>query len=110
MNNVTVDVGQAEVSTGVAIGQFRVVEAQKMKHRGVQVMQVNLVFDGIVAVIVGSTVPNACFHTSTSEPHRVPLRIVISAIRSLGNGRASEFAAPKDQGIFHQAARLEVGQ
>ncbi len=38
---MAVDVGQAEVAAGVAVGELLVVEAQQVQHRGVQVVDVH---------------------------------------------------------------------
>ena len=54
MHDVAVDVGQAEVAAGVAVGQPLVVEAEQVQDRGVQVVDVDLVLDGVVAVVVGA--------------------------------------------------------
>ena len=42
----SVHVGQAEVAAGVAVGELFVVEAQQVQDRGVQVVDVDRVFDG----------------------------------------------------------------
>ena len=41
------DVGQAEVAAGVAEGQPLVVQAEQVQERGVQVVDVDLVLDGV---------------------------------------------------------------
>ena len=51
-----VHVGQAEVAAGVAIGELFVVEAQEVEQGGVQVVNVDLVFDGLEAQVVGGAV------------------------------------------------------
>ena len=50
------DVGQAEVAAGVAVGELRVVEAQQVQDRGVQIVDVNSVLDGLEAELVGGAV------------------------------------------------------
>ena len=47
------DVGQTEVAALETVGQPFVVDAQQMQHRGVQVVDVHDVFDGVVAEFVG---------------------------------------------------------
>ena len=58
-DDLAVDVGQPEVAAGVAIGQPGVIEAQQVEDRGVEVVDVDLVVDGVVAVIVGGAVDDA---------------------------------------------------
>jgi hypothetical protein len=54
-------VGQAEVAAGVTIRELLVVEAHEIEQGGVQVVDVNLVFDGLEAEVVGGAVDVASF-------------------------------------------------
>ena len=56
LHHPPVHVGQAEVAAGVAVGQLLVVEAEQVQDRGVQVVDVDLVLDRVVAVVVGGAV------------------------------------------------------
>ena len=49
-------VGQAEVAAGVAVGEPGVVEAEQVQDRGVQVVDVDRLLDGLVAEFVGGAV------------------------------------------------------
>ena len=49
LHDRSVHVGEAEVSAGVAIGELLVIEAQEVKHRGVQVVDVDFLLDGLEA-------------------------------------------------------------
>ena len=49
-------VGQAEVAALEAEGEPLVVDAQQVEHRGVQVVDVDHVLDGVVAELVGLAV------------------------------------------------------
>ena len=53
------NVGQAEVAALVAVGEPLVVDAQQVQHRGVQVVDVDEVVDGVVAELVGRAVGDA---------------------------------------------------
>ena len=57
--HVAVDVGQAEIAAGVAIGQLLVVEAEQVQDRGVQVVDAGRVLNGLEAEIVGRAVDRA---------------------------------------------------
>ena len=46
-------VGQAEVAALEAEGELRVVEAEQVQDRGVQVVNVDAVLDGVEAEVVG---------------------------------------------------------
>ena len=52
-------VGQPEVAALEAVGQPRVVDAQQVQDRGVQVVDVDRVLDGGVAELVGLAVGDA---------------------------------------------------
>ena len=53
--DVSVDVGEADVSTGVEVGEFFVVEAELMEDGGPEVVDRGGLLDGVVAKVVGGT-------------------------------------------------------
>src|SRR5205807_3750362 len=59
-------VRQPVVAPGVAVRQLLVVQAEEMEQRGVQVVDVDLVLDGVPAELVGGAVDQA-----RSEERRV---------------------------------------
>ena len=50
------DVGQTEVTTAITEGEFFMIQAHQMQNRGVQVMDVNFVFDSSKTEFVGDIV------------------------------------------------------
>ena len=64
-----------------------------MKNRRVQVVDMNLVLDGVIPIVVGRAVFHASFDAAAGRAHRESVRVMVAAIRALGNRRASEFAA-----------------
>ena len=99
-HDVAFDVGEAEVAAGVAVGEAFVVEAEEGEDRGVEVVDVDFVFGGEPAVVVGRTVGGAGFHAATGEPYREAVGVVIASVASaLRGGGASEFAAEVDKPI-----------
>ena len=50
------NIGQAEIAAGVAVGESLVVEAEQVQDRGVQVVDVDLVLDRVEAEFVGGAV------------------------------------------------------
>ena len=52
LNDLSVDIGQAEVAALVLEGKSFVVDAQQMKHGGLKVMDMHVVFDNIYAVVI----------------------------------------------------------
>jgi len=55
-DHVAVDVGESEVMTGIAVSQSKVIQAEQVEHRRVQVMQRDLVLDGFVPELIRPTV------------------------------------------------------
>src|SRR5262245_1240047 len=106
--DVAVHVGQAIIATGVAEGQFLVIEAQGMQDRRLQVVDVDRGLDHVEAKFVGCTIGHARSDASAREPHRVGLRVMVSA-QAAAQGRvrfhhwrAAELAPPDDQRIVEQ--------
>lgn len=120
------DVGEAEVSSLIAIGQSGVVNAQKVKDGGVEIVDVHgsrrpvffvglgvhwsAVFVGdVVAVVVGSSVSDAGLNAAAGHPNGKASGMVVAAVvvlfeSSLAIGCSSEFAAPNDEGFVEHAA------
>src|SRR5262245_25875509 len=94
MNHIAVDVGEAEVAAGVAIGQARVVESHQMQDRRVQVVDMDPVFGGAEAKVIGGAIGKAAANAAAREKHRKAPRIVIAAVIVFGGRRSAELAAP----------------
>ena len=104
------DVGEAEVSALGAVGEFFVVEAEEVEDGGVEVVDVDFVFDGVEAEFVGFSVGEAAFDAASGEDHGEGVGVVVSAVvAELVHGGAAEFAAPDDEGFVEHAALFEVG-
>ena len=105
-----VHVGEPEIAAGVAIRQTLVVQAEQVQDRRVQVVEVDLVLDRVVAVVVGRAVRRPGF-TPPPASHMVNAsRIVVAAVGALRSRRAAELAAPDDERVLQQAARLQIVQ
>ena len=107
------DVRQTVVTSLELEGLPLVVDAEEVLHRGVQVVHVDRVLDDVVAELVGLTVDMAAFDAAAGHPEAEATRVVVAAVRVLGDlalavSRAAEFAAPDHERVFQQAALLEV--
>ncbi len=77
--------------------------------RGVQVVDVDLVLDGVVAVVVGGAVAECPALTPPPASHMVkPSGLWSRPSAPLQRRRAAELAAPEDQRVVEQAARFQV--
>src|SRR4051812_7764360 len=89
--------------------QPRMINAEQVQQRGVQVVNRDLVFDGVKAVFVGRAVHDATFDAAASQPDGKAVGTMVTARRgSLLNGRATEFAGPHYERLIEQATALEV--
>src|SRR5579871_6880240 len=77
-NDVAVDVGEAEVATGVAVGQLRVVEAEQAQDRGVQVVDVDRILHRLEAELVGGAVDLAALDAPAGHPHCKAVVVVVT--------------------------------
>src|SRR6476469_7191064 len=91
LHHVPVNIGEAEIAAGILVRQLLVVETQQGEDGGVPVMDVDLVYDGLVAVVVSLSVAHAALHAATGHPEGEALVVVIAAIAGLGVRGAAEF-------------------
>ena len=56
VNDVTVDVGQAEIAALVWVGEAFVVDAHEVEEGGMEVVNVDRVLGHIDAIVVGGTI------------------------------------------------------
>ena len=111
------DVGQAEVAAGVAVGEGLVVEAEEVEDRGVEVVDVDLVLDGLEAELVGGAVDVAALDAAAGQPHGEAVVVVVAAVHlalvragggQLDGRRPAELAAP-DRPACRRASRAASG-
>lgn len=74
------------------------IEALLVQDSGVPVVDVHLVFDGFIAMLVGTTILE------------VPFVIVVAAGTGVGVRCAAKLATPEDQRILEKVTSLVVGQ
>ena len=85
------------------------VEAEQVQDGCLQIVKVNAVLGGVVAVVVRTAVGDARFDSRSGEEKCHRVRIVIASVAPLANRRAAKFCSPQDQRVLQQAARLHVG-
>ena len=93
----------------VRVDELRVVDAEEVQNRGVEVVHVEFVFHGVEAEVIGGADGLAAAHAAAGHPHRKARGVVIAATVLLAHGSATEFAAPDDEGLVEEAAGFEVG-
>ena len=79
IHNVTVDVGQTEVTAAIAVDEPHVVQAEQVEHRGMEVVQVDRSFDRLVTQFVGRTISQSGAYSPTCQPGGVTFGVVVTA-------------------------------
>ena len=95
------------------IGQLRVVDAEAVEDRRLQVVDVDGVFGDVVAEFVGFADDGSRFGAAAGQPHGEREGVVVAAFAA-GNvaaanfihGGAAELAAPDYERFLEQAAAL----
>ncbi len=105
------DAGEADVEALIRNAQSLVIESEQVQHGGMKIADVDDIIDRVVAEFVSGAMGHAAFDAAAREEHGKALDVMVAArIRTatLGHWRATEFAAPNDQGVFEHAALLEI--
>ena len=68
MHDMAVDIGKAEIATGVAVGQVFVINPHEVKDGSMEIVDVDFVFHCCEAELVGGTVGHASFDSAPCEP------------------------------------------
>src|SRR4051794_12843188 len=78
-HDLAMDVGQAEVPAGVAVGEPLVVESEEVQDRGVEVVHADGILDGLEPEVVGGTVDRPALDPSAGHPDAEAVVVVIAA-------------------------------
>ena len=104
------DVGEAVIPAGVAVGELLVVEAHEVEDRGIHVVDVDAVLDGREPELVGGAVAKTFLHPAAGHPGGVAIVVVVATLLALGGGGAAKFAAPDDECLVEESAAFEIFQ
>ena len=91
----------------------RVVNAQLVQDRRIQITDVHGVVRNVVAEVIRLAVGDATLYAATCHPNGEATRVVVATVVGLGEfalavNRTPEFTTPNDQCIIQQATLLEV--
>src|SRR5687767_3307090 len=102
-------IGEPEIAALEAMGQARMIEAEEVENRGVEIVDVDAIADAVEAEVVAFTVHEAAFHAAAREPQGEAVWMMIAAVAAaLHHRRAAELSAPHDERVVEQAALLEI--
>lgn len=94
-------------------GESLMVDPEEVENGGLQVVDMDGVFNDVNAIVVGLPVTEACFYATSGEPVGEAIGVMVSAVvgRSqfaLAVYGSPEFASPNDERVFQHAALLQV--
>lgn len=107
-------VGEPEIPALEAIGQFRVIEAEKVQDRRLEIVDVDLVAGSLEAEVVAGAVDMPGFHAAARHPNGIAVGIVITAEdaaagrATLAKRRAAEFTRAEHERVVEQATLIQV--
>jgi len=109
------DIGEPVVATLEAIAQSRVLHAHEVQRGGIQVMNVDWVFDDVIAEVVRLAEDVTLLHSCARHPHTEAAWMMIAPIVVLREcalriGRAAKLTAPDHERVIEQPAVLEFGE
>ncbi len=90
------DVRQATIDSVVADGQPRVIDAQLMQQRGVDVVDLRwaIAVQRFVSPRIRLAVSDSALDTTATQPIRKHIRVVVTPSTRLAAGHAPEFGGP----------------
>src|SRR5439155_6967624 len=107
-DDFAVNVGQTPVDAVMTEGQLRVVDAQEVQHRRMDIIAVSRIYRRFVGPLVARAVGNAAFGAAAREPGGVGEGIVIATFGALAARHATEFRCPHHNRVVQQAAGFQV--
>src|SRR6266542_4519252 len=110
LEDVAMHIGQAVVPTLEPESKPRVVQAEQVQQRGVQVVDMHWIGHHVETKIVGLPVDVARLHAAAGQPEAITAVVVVAAVvAALHHRRPAELAAPDNERIVQQPARLQLG-
>ena len=93
--------------------QAFVIDAEAIQDRCVQVVDVNRIFDDVVAEVVGLAVNDSGPNAAARHPFCVTPRMMIASVVRLGKSalavdRSPKLATPDDERVVEHAALLQI--
>ena len=108
MNDVAVDISEAAVDAVLTDGEAFVIDAHEVEDGGVEVVAVGGAFGSLEGEVVALTIRGPGFDAGACHPSNEGAAVVITAVRSLGEGGTAEFGGPDEQGIFEEATLFKI--
>ena len=103
-------IGQSVVAARMPIGQAFVIDTKLMQNRRVQIVYGDLVFDYVLAPLVGLAIHHSSTYPATSHPGTKSMGVMSTCKRALvwRKGIATKFGRPDDQRFIEHASPVEI--
>jgi hypothetical protein len=105
---------EAEVAALELVGQALVIDAKKMKERGLEIVDVDGIFHGVESEVIGCAVGDTGLDSTSGHPNGEGVGMMIAAPTRavveipLDKRSSSKLTAPNNQGVVEQTAHLEI--
>src|SRR6056297_1990943 len=96
LDDAAIDIGQAEIASGVSIGQPPMIEAEQVEDRRVQVVNVHFIDRCLEPEIVGLAIADPTANAAPGHPHRKAMMVMVPPRPIFRRGGPTKFAAPDD--------------
>src|SRR5439155_4071582 len=109
--------GQLLFETLKRIVQLPMVEAQQVKHRRMQVADLDRIFYDFTSHLIGLAVGNSGLDPAAGHPNRERSWVMVPAdplhfltVAILAHGRPAEFSAPDNERVLEHASLFQISQ
>ena len=111
MDDVTMNIRQSSVDAVITERQLRMVNAKKLKHRRVDVIDLRRIgsVERFVTPLVTKTVSCSTPNSTACQPVRKDERIVVASFSPLSAWHTTKLGRPMDDRVFEHATLLQVG-
>ena len=96
------------VAAAVVVGKALMVESEAVKEGGVEVVDVDGVFDRLGTMVVGASMRIPSADAASGHPDSESLMVVVTTVVLAAVGGAAELASPEHEGVVEEAAGGEV--
>ena len=108
LNHMPMHIGQAAVDAVVAERQARVIDAEQVQHRRVNVVAIRRMLGRAERPLVAGPVGDAALDAAAGEPVCERERVVIAAQAALAARHTAELGRPHHDRVVEQAAAFQV--
>ena len=116
MDHVAAHIGKPEIASRVTISQLRMIQAQQVQHRGLQIMDVHRILDRLISELIACTIDDPRSDAAACKNNIESVRIVIAARPlhafhlTFGRGHSAKLAAHYYQCLIKQSSNLQIGE